>query len=128
MITHGLQEPAFWAAITGVAVGLYAYVLNPSFPSFLADSLGGVHRLLLRKYGFDDFNDWFFARGARRLGGFLWRRVDVWLIDGLIVNGAAKTVAGASRAMRLLQSGYVYHYAFVMVISLATLVLWWLVA
>jgi NADH-quinone oxidoreductase subunit L len=81
-----------------------------------------IYNILLKKYGFDDFNDWFFAGGARGLGRTFWNIGDVKLIDGLIVNGSAKTVVWFSSIIRNVQTGYLYHYAFTMIIGLVLLV------
>ena len=74
--------------------------------------------MLEEKYGFDRFNDWFFAGGARLFGNGLWKFGDVLLIDGLLVNGAARVVGWSSTVIRKLQSGYIYHYAFAMIIGI----------
>ncbi len=83
----------------------------------LQQRLHGVHRLLMNKYGFDDFNDKVFAAGSRGLGGLLWRVGDRFLIDGAMVNGTAKTVGWVAKLVRHVQSGYLYHYAFAMILG-----------
>ena len=69
-------------------------------------------------------SDWFFAGGSRKLGNLLWRYGDVKLIDGFFVNGAARTVGWFSRLIRHFQSGYIYHYAFAMIIGVFALITW----
>jgi NADH-quinone oxidoreductase subunit L len=93
-------------------------------PAMLQKKFSFIYAILERKYGFDDFNDWFFAGGARKLGGGLWRRGDQTVIDGWLVNGSARLVGYASRMVRHLQSGYIYHYAFAMLIGVFVLVTW----
>lgn len=66
----------------------------------------------------DKFNEVVFAGGARMLGGGLWNIGDKGLIDGLVVNGSAKVVSWISSGVRLLQTGYIYHYAFVMILGI----------
>jgi NADH-quinone oxidoreductase subunit L len=83
-----------------------------------------IHTVLVRKYGFDEFNQFFFAGGAREIGSVLWRIGDVKLIDGLMVNGSARAVGWFSGVVRHLQSGYLYHYAFAMIIGLLALLGW----
>jgi NADH-quinone oxidoreductase subunit L len=87
---------------------------------------GVLARILDDKYGFDRFNDWFFAGGARKFGAGLWRYGDVTVIDGLMVNGSAKLVGWFAGVVRWLQSGYIYHYAFLMIIGVSVLLTWFL--
>lgn len=121
MITHGLVTAPFWLAVGGVVTAWWCYLKHPEIPQKVADSLTLVHRVLLDKYGFDRFNDWFFAGGARGTGMALWRGGDVGLIDGFIVNGSAKAVAWWAQVVRHVQSGYLYHYAFAMILGLLVL-------
>jgi len=120
-VTHGLMMPPFWLAMGGVATAYYLYMINPELPEKIKNTFKPVHTILVNKYGFDDFNQWFFAGGSRGVGSLLWRVGDVALIDGLIVNGSAKVVAWFSRLMRYLQTGLLYHYAFAMILGLALL-------
>jgi NADH-quinone oxidoreductase subunit L len=83
--------------------------------------------LLDQKYYFDRFYDWFFAGGAREVGDVASEVGDRTLIDGVMVNGSARLVGFASAVMRHLQSGYVYHYAFTMIIGVFVLLYWWAV-
>ncbi len=121
MVVHGLTQLPTWLALGGVACAWYLYLKRPDVPQKIADTFSVVHRVLLEKYGFDRFNDWFFAGGARKAGSFLWRGGDVAIIDGLIVNGSAQLVAWSSGVMRRLQTGYLYHYAFAMILGLLVL-------
>lgn len=114
---HGLQALPFWLAISGVAMAWYLYIYRPEIPGILKAKLNGLHHLLDNKYGFDDFNDKVFAGGSRGLGGLLWRIGDRFLIDGAMVNGTAKTVNWLAGLMRHVQSGYLYHYAFAMIVG-----------
>jgi NADH-quinone oxidoreductase subunit L len=83
-----------------------------------------MYTILDRKYGFDDFNDLFLAGGTRAAGRALWRGGDVTLIDGLLVNGTARSIGWIAAALRVIQSGYLYHYAFSMIIGLLLLLSW----
>ena len=120
-IAHGLQQPPFWLAMAGVFVAWFLYLKQPSWPATIANAFKPLHTLLLNKYGFDRFNEWFFAGGARGTGGALWRWGDVAVIDGLLVNGSARLVGWFSGALRQVQSGYLYHYAFAMILGLLAL-------
>ena len=82
--------------------------------------------VLEEKYGFDRFNDWFFAGGARVVGSGLWKFGDVTIIDGIMVNGTARLVGWVAGVVRLFQSGYIYHYAFAMIIGVFVLLTLWL--
>ena len=95
-------------------------------PAVLRQRFHLVYAVLDNKYGFDIFNDWFFALGARRLGTALWRIGDVALIDGLMVNGTARLVGWFSTVTRRFQSGLIYHYAFTMIIGVFLLLTFWL--
>jgi len=121
MITHGLGQAPFWLALAGVVCAWYCYLKRPDVPRRVAETLAVVYRILLDKYGFDRFNEWFFAGGARGLGNVLWRGGDVALIDGLVVNGSARMVGWWSTLIRRIQSGYLYHYAFAMILGLLAL-------
>jgi NADH-quinone oxidoreductase subunit L len=114
---HGLQAPPFWLAMAGLATAWYLYIYRPDIPGVLKARLHGLHSLLMNKYGFDDFNDKVFAAGSRGLGALLWRVGDRFLIDGAVVNGSAKTVGWLARLVRHVQSGYLYHYAFAMIVG-----------
>jgi NADH-quinone oxidoreductase subunit L len=85
-----------------------------------------VYNILVRKYGVDEFYQAVFAGGARRLGGLLWRIGDVKIIDGLAVNGTARAIGWLSSVVRHVQSGYIYHYAFAMIIGLFLLMTFFL--
>ena len=120
-VVHGLMGPAFWLAMAGLATAWYVYMKNPALAANAKQALLPVYNLLERKYGFDEFNDFFFAGGSRGIGRLLWRIGDVRLIDGLLVNGTARMVGWTAGVFRQMQSGYLYHYAFAMIIGLAGL-------
>ena len=122
MLSHGATNPALWAAVVGVAAACWLYRGWPHRTAVFAEN--PVYDVLRAKYGLDAFNDWFFAGGARKLGGVLWRRMDAGVIDGFFVNGAANAVAAASRVIRRLQSGAIYHYAFMMLFAVALILFW----
>ncbi|MGI9306299.1 MAG: NADH-quinone oxidoreductase subunit L [Gammaproteobacteria bacterium] len=122
MLLHGAVNPALWAGIGGIIAACWLYAGWPRRTEIFANNI--IYDILRAKYGFDSFNDWFFAGGARRLGGALWRRMDAGVIDGFFVNGSARAVAAAARAVRHLQSGAIYHYAFLMLFAVALILLW----
>jgi NADH-quinone oxidoreductase subunit L len=119
-IGHGLLQPPVWLALAGFGTAYFLYMKRPELPGVIADRTKLIYKILLDKYGFDRFNDWFFAGGARGIGSLMWRIGDVRLIDGL-VNGTAKLVGWFSGVIRHIQTGYLYHYAFAMILGLAVL-------
>jgi NADH-quinone oxidoreductase subunit L len=119
---HGLTSPPFWLALSGVVAAYYCYMVNRKVPAWFFDKLHPLFTLLDNKYYMDKFNQAVFADGARGVGETLWKFGDRMLIDGFLVNGSAKMVGWFSTLTRTLQTGYLYHYAFVMVAGvLATL-------
>ncbi len=121
-ILHGFVTPVFWLAAGGVFAAWYLYMKRPDLPGKIKAQFGGIHRMLDNAYGADDFNDKVFAAGSRKAGSFLWKFGDVKGIDGFIVNGTAFGVGKVASMIRHLQTGYLYHYAFSMIIGLLLLV------
>ncbi len=117
MALHALTSLPLWLAIAGVASSAYFYLKRPDIPAAIQKRFHGIYTLLDNKYYFDRFNDWFFAGGARGLSGFLGKFGDKILIDGLMVNGSANLVGRFSGVVRRFQSGYIYHYAFTMIVG-----------
>ncbi|MBK6630740.1 MAG: NADH-quinone oxidoreductase subunit L [Betaproteobacteria bacterium] len=126
MIAHGLMTLPFWLALAGAATAWYLYIARPDLPAVIKQKSGVLARILERKYGFDEFNEWFFAGGARLLGRGLWKVGDQTLIDGLVVNGSAKLIGWVASIVRLFQSGYIYQYAFSMIIGVFVLLTLWM--
>jgi len=127
MALHAFGTLPFWLAAAGVAVSWFFYMKRPDIPAAIASTFKPIHTLLLNKYYFDDFNNAFFAGGARLIGKGLWRVGDVAIIDGIFVNGTAHLVGWFSRVIRRLQTGFVYHYAFVMIFGVFALLTLWFV-
>ncbi len=120
-LLHGLLGPAFWLAIAGLFAAWYIYMQRPQIAAATKERFAWLYRLLDRKYGFDDFNEVVFADGSRKLGTFLWKVTDLKIIDGVLVNGTAKLVAASAARLRHLQTGYLYHYAFSIIIGVAVI-------
>jgi NADH-quinone oxidoreductase subunit L len=123
-LLHGLTSPVLLLAFSGVAVAWYLYLKEPLLPARIQARLAFVNKVLDNKYYFDWFNENIIAGGSRLLGQGLWRGGDVTIIDGVMVNGTANSIARIAGVMRRLQTGYLYHYAFAMVIGLVVLVGW----
>lgn len=124
MALHGFRSMPFFLAMAGVFAAWLAYVRVPNLSNAIRKIFSPLYRILVDKYGFDAFNQAVFAKGTRGLGWLCWRGGDQALIDGLMVNGSAKTVGFFSKVMRHLQTGYVYQYAFVMITGAVALLLW----
>ena len=129
-VAHGFVSWPFLLALIGLGLAWLFYIHRPELPELVRRRNNAVYKLLLNKYYVDEFNDLVFATGARRLGRMFWRVGDVRLIDDLAVNGTARLVGWASAIIRHVQSGYVYHYAFAMILGLivllAVLIRYWL--
>jgi len=123
-VLHGLASPILGLAAAGVALAWYLYLVRPELPERIRQRAGGLYTLLANKYYFDAFNERVIASGSRALGNLLWRGGDVAIIDGAAVNGSARVVAWLASAVRGVQSGYLYHYAFATIIGLSALLAW----
>ncbi len=118
---HGLSAAPFWLALAGVASAYYLYMVNPALPAAIKTRLQPLYTLLENKYYMDWFNENVLARGARALGTGLWKGGDQAVIDGVLVNGAWKLVAWVASVIRRVQTGYLYHYALVMILGVFVL-------
>ena len=125
-IAHGLKSLPFLLAISGIGAAWLFYMKFTHWPDLVANRMKLVYQVLLNKYGFDRFNEIVFAGGARKLGNLLWSIGDVKVIDGFLVNGSARVIGLFSAAIRQIQSGYLYHYAFAMIIGLFLLMTFFL--
>jgi NADH-quinone oxidoreductase subunit L len=117
-VAHGLTAAPTILALAGIATAWYCYMMRPALPGEAAARLKLLYTVLVRKYGFDDFNEIVFAGGARGTGQLLWRLGDEVVIDGFFVNGSAQLVRRVALLVRGIQSGYLYHYAFAMILGL----------
>ena len=117
-VLHGFKTPPLYLALAGVLAAWFIYLRKPEIAQWFADKFGFVHRLLDNKYGFDDFNQAVFAGGSLKIADKLWNVGDAKLIDGMMVNGSANKIGKLSTIVRTIQSGYLYHYAFAMIIGL----------
>jgi NADH-quinone oxidoreductase subunit L len=124
---HSILTPPFWLAAAGVFLAWLFYLKQPGLPDAIAARLKPLQWVLERKYGFDWFNENVIARASRGLGSLLWNVGDKAIIDGAAVNGSALAVGWLSGIVRRVQTGFLYTYAFWMVIGLALLLGWFLV-
>lgn len=123
MALHGLQTLPFWLALAGVVTAYVFYLVKPGIPAAIARAFAPVVTVLENKYYMDWINEHIFAPAARALGTGLWKGGDVAVIDGAI-DGSARTVNRIAQATRLLQTGYLYWYALVMIVGVIGLMTW----
>jgi NADH-quinone oxidoreductase subunit L len=121
MALHGLSTAPFWLALAGVVTAWYMYLVNPKVPAFFARALRPVIVVMENKYFMDWINENILAKGARVLGAGLWKVGDRAIIDGFFVNGSWKVVGLVSGVVRWFQSGFLYHYALVMILGVFVL-------
>ncbi len=128
MFLHGFVGAPFWIMLAGFVIATYIWLFNPGVADKAKNALRPVYNVLDKKYGFDELYDLLFISGSRKLGRGLWQGGDTAVIDGA-VNGSSAVVARVSATVRWLQSGYLYHYAFAMILGLIALLggLWWVV-
>jgi NADH-quinone oxidoreductase subunit L len=124
---HAFMTPPFWLALAGVVAAWFLYLKRPDLPAVIGSKLVPLNKLLENKYFFDWFNENVLARVSRGLGLTLWTAGDKWIIDGAAVNGSAHLVNWFAGVARRVQTGFLYTYAFWMVIGLALLLGWFLV-
>jgi NADH-quinone oxidoreductase subunit L len=119
MAIHALTSVPFALALSGVVAAWYCYMINPKVPSWFYQKFSAIYTLLDNKYYMDKINEVVFAAGARKLGSGFSSIGDKTLIDGWIVNGSARLVGWFSTVTRTFQTGYIYHYAFTMIVAVA---------
>ncbi|HIP52915.1 MAG TPA: NADH-quinone oxidoreductase subunit L [Chromatiales bacterium] len=126
-IFHGMLGLPFFLAMGGLGTAWYVYMRDPSIADKVKAKAEWLYSLLDRKYWFDEVYQLLFGGGSRALGQALWRVGDRLLIDGLIVNGSARTIGWLAGVIRHVQTGYLYHYAFAMILGLLLLLTWFVV-
>jgi NADH-quinone oxidoreductase subunit L len=124
LFLHSIQTPVFWLAAAGIFTAWFLYLKRPDIPEKIKSRFGFLYTILDRKYYFDDLYIKGFAAGGRNLGTLLWEKGDQMVIDGFIVNGTANSIGKLAGVMRQLQTGYLYTYAFAMIIGLTALLSW----
>ncbi|MDR2011870.1 MAG: NADH-quinone oxidoreductase subunit L, partial [Rhodanobacter sp.] len=128
MVLHSFGPTSpFWPALAGFGVATYIWLFNPGLTARFKSALRPLYELLVGKYWIDELYQAVFARSGIALGRGLWQGGDVGVIDGLVVNGSAAVVDRTAATVRWLQSGYLYHYAFAMILGLIALLggVWW---
>jgi NADH-quinone oxidoreductase subunit L len=112
------------ASLAGLGWAYWFYIRRPELPVKLAQQFSGLYKFLLNKWYFDELYDWLFVKNAFRLGRLLWKRGDAGTIDRFGPDGVSAVTVRAASRMSVLQSGYLYHYAFAMIVGIAAIVTW----
>lgn len=123
-LTHAILTLPFWLVIGAIALAWWFYIARPELPGMLASKFSAVYRALDNAYGIDRAYYAMFAKGSQLLGKGLWTQGDVKAIDGIMVNGTANSIGRMAGVFRHLQTGFLYHYAFAMIIGLLVLIGW----
>ncbi|WP_394807763.1 NADH-quinone oxidoreductase subunit L [Nitrosomonas sp.] len=126
MMVHSLSTAPFWLSVAGIFTAWYLYSARTDIPGKIKARCGPLYNLLDHKYYIDEFYSWLFAGGTRALGTMLWKYGDIKVIDGFFVNGTARVVALAAAVVRRYQTGYIYHYAFTMIVGVFVILTLWL--
>ncbi len=121
---HALKTLPFWFAFSGIFLAWFNVIAAPKVPAMLKEKFSFIHKILIAQYGFDRFNDIVFMRGGRALANVFYKVGDLKLLDGYAVGGSARNVTRLSALMRRMQSGYLYHYVFVMILGLLGFLIW----
>ncbi len=127
MALHAVQSAPFWLMASGFAIATIIYLFRPATAGQVQQKFPWLYRLLDNKYYIDEVYRKLFAEGGIRFGTSLWRRADAGLIDGIMVNGSAHLVNRVAALARRLQTGYLYHYAFAMIIGLIGIIAYWVI-
>jgi len=127
MATHAVATIPFWLMLTGFLLATLVYRFRPAMADYTAMKLPGLYRLLDNKYYFDELYQNTFVRRAVQFGNGLWKKADAGLIDGWLVNGSARLMGNLAMRLRAWQSGYLYHYAFAMIVGLIGILAFWVV-
>lgn len=124
MMMEAFTTAPFWLAIFGVFTAWFFYVAKPALPAQMAKRFSLIYNILLNKYGFDSFNQVVFVDGTVKTAKTLYRG-DARIIDDFIVNGSGRAITWLSSVTRRIQTGYIYHYVFIMLLGLMGLLVWW---
>tara|TARA_R110000868_G_scaffold144960_4_gene364518 strand:- start:37503 stop:39446 length:1944 start_codon:yes stop_codon:yes gene_type:complete len=125
---HAVFTLPFWFAISGIVTAWLACVKYPQITTFMTTKVRWLYVPIVKKYGFDDFNQIFFVRGTRWVANKFYKVLDTEIIDSGLVNGSGRLVVWCSNALKRAQSGYLYHYAFAMMIGLVGFAVWMMIA
>ena len=127
MATHALKTAPFWLMITGFVLATFVYMVRPSVADLLQQKMPRLHRLLENKFYIDELYQKIFVNRVINIGDVLWKKADAGLIDGVMVNGSARLIGNLAARVRLWQSGYLFQYAFAMIVGLIGMIAFWVI-
>lgn len=127
LILECVRSLPFWLALAGIFTAWFSYIYKPGFPAVIAQRFRLLYIILTHKYGFDDFNEKIIMRGTRGLASVFFEVGDIKILDNTMVNGTGRLVTWFSFVVRKMQSGYLFHYALVMIVGLFILLYWLLI-
>jgi len=125
MATHALGTAPFWLMVTGFVLATFIYMIRPAVADLLQQKMPRIHRLLENKFYIDELYQKIFVNRIINIGDVLWKKADAGLIDGVMVNGSARLMGNLAARVRLWQSGYLFQYAFVMIVGLIGMIAFW---
>lgn len=123
---HAVAGPALYLALAGFLTAWFFYMVRPGLLPSIRGRFAMLYTILVHKYGFDELYIDGIAASSRSVARLLWQVGDARLIDGMMVNGTARTIGRFAAVIRGLQTGYLYHYAFVMILGLLVLLTWFI--
>lgn len=121
---NAFYTPSFWLAISGIISAWVCYVRCPNLPTWIREKASFIYNILIKQYGFDAFNQFVFVRGGLRLSRFFYKVPERKILDSGMVEGSGYGIEKISLLLKRLQSGYLYEYALIMVVSLVALLIW----
>lgn len=126
MMLHAFSTAPFWLSVAGIFTAWLLYNSRTEWPGKIKARFSYLYNLLNHKYYIDELYSWIFASGTRALGTALWKYGDIKVIDGFFVNGTARVIALSATVVRRYQTGYIYHYAFTMIVGIFVILTLWL--
>jgi NADH-quinone oxidoreductase subunit L len=124
MAIKSFESPAVWFSLLGIISAWVCYIVSPAIPDYCKKHFSWIYRMLVDKYGFDRFNQWVFVKGVQRLAKACYLIGDIQIVDNGLVNGSGRLMTRLSRFARKLQTGYLYDYAFAMILGVIALLVW----
>jgi NADH-quinone oxidoreductase subunit L len=125
MARHALGTAPFWLMITGFVLATFIYMIRPAVADLLQQKMPRIHRILENKFYIDELYQKIFVNRIINIGDVLWKKADAGLIDGVMVNGSARLMGNLAARVRLWQSGYLFQYAFAMIVGLIGMIAFW---
>ena len=126
LIIDAFKHLPLWFSLAGISVAWMCYIKYPHLPAIFSARLSWIEKILKHKYGFDAFNEKLLVRGSQMMSRFFFEVADVKFLDGVLVDGSGHGISKLSALIRRLQSGYIYHYAFAMILGLFGFLVWFL--